>query len=64
MTKRNDDFFREKKAWSKVKDELLECYLTPYIAKILTTKKPLVYVDCFAGKESSMTVMLGRRLLH
>ena len=50
MTKRNDDFFREKKAWSKVKDKLLECYLTPYIAKILTTKKPLVYVDCFAGK--------------
>lgn len=50
MTKRNDNFFYEKKAWSKVKDELLACYLTPYIAKILTTRKPLIYVDCFAGK--------------
>ncbi len=50
MAKKNDDFFVEKKPWSKVKDELLGCYLKPYVAKILHTCRPLVYVDCFAGK--------------
>lgn len=50
MAKKNDDFFAEKKPWSKVKDELLGCYLTPYVAKILYTYKPVAYVDCFAGK--------------
>lgn len=50
MSKKNDDFFAEKKPWSKVKDELLGCYLKPYVAKILHTHKPLAYVDCFAGK--------------
>jgi three-Cys-motif partner protein len=50
MPKKNDDFFKEKKPWSKVKDELLEGYLEPYIQKVLYTRKPIVYVDCFAGK--------------
>lgn len=50
MAKKNDDFFVEKKLWSKVKDELLGCCLKPYVAKILYTRKPLAYVDCFAGK--------------
>lgn len=44
------DFFREKKAWSVLKDELLDYYLVPYIAKILRTGKPLYIFDCFAGK--------------
>jgi three-Cys-motif partner protein len=50
MAKKNNDFFVEKKPWSEVKDQLLGCYLKPYVAKILHTHKPLVYVDCFAGK--------------
>ena len=50
MAKKNDDFFVEKKSWSLVKDELLGCYFKPYVSKILHTYKPLVYVDCFAGK--------------
>lgn len=50
MAKKNDDFFKSKKVWSEVKDELLGCYFKPYISKILHTYKPLVYVDCFAGK--------------
>ena len=50
MAKKNDDFFVEKKPWSVVKDELLCCYFKPYVSKILHTYKPLVYVDCFAGK--------------
>ena len=50
MPKKNDDFFKEKKPWSQVKDELLGCYLRPYLQKVLNTRKPIVYVDCFAGK--------------
>lgn len=50
MAKKNDDFFVEKKPWSKVKDELMGCYFKPYVQKILCTYKPLVYIDCFAGK--------------
>ncbi len=50
MSKKNDDFFKEKKPWSEVKDELLGYYLKPYIQKILNTRRPIVYVDCFAGK--------------
>ena len=42
MAKKNDDFFKEKKPWSEVKDELLGCYFKPYVSKILHTYKPLV----------------------
>lgn len=50
MSKDNNRFFAKKNEWSEVKDELLGCYLRPYIQKILATHKPLFYVDCFAGK--------------
>lgn len=50
MSKKNNHFFKEKKPWSEAKDELLGCYLRPYIQKVLNTRKPIVYVDCFAGK--------------
>ena len=50
MSKDNRDFFVQKKIWSVVKDELLRCYLVPYFNKIFFTRKPILYVDCFAGK--------------
>ena len=50
MAEKNEIFFIEKKEWSKTKDALLGCYLRPYFSKILHTKKPIIYVDCFAGK--------------
>lgn len=50
MSKKNDDFFKEKKPWSEVKDQLLGCYFKPYLQKIFHTRRPTVYVDCFAGK--------------
>ena len=49
MSKRNDDFFDSKKDWSRVKDTLLASYLPVYFAKVIHTKKPIVYIDCFAG---------------
>ena len=50
MSKDNKDFFKEKKVWSVVKDELLGCYLVPYFSKLLSTRIPILYVDCFTGK--------------
>lgn len=50
MPKNNSDFFKKKKIWSEVKDELLGCYLVPYFTKILSIGNPILYVDCFAGK--------------
>ncbi len=50
MPKDNRDFFKKKKIWSEVKDELLGCYLVPYFNKILSMRTPILYVDCFAGK--------------
>lgn len=50
MPKNNDDFFKIKKEWSKCKDSLLACYFKPYFSKIIQQGKPVVYIDCFAGK--------------
>jgi three-Cys-motif partner protein len=50
MAKDNKDFFIKKNNWSEVKDRLLKCYLTPYFQKILKNRRPIYYVDCFAGK--------------
>ena len=63
MSNKNEDFFSKKKDWSTVKDDLLGCYLEPYFAKILHTKKPLVYVDCFAGKGKFDDGNLGSPLI-
>lgn len=49
MSKDNRDFFKEKKEWSRIKDDLLACYLKPYFSKIIHTGKPVNYIDCFAG---------------
>ncbi len=44
-----NDFFLRKKPWSEIKDKILDCYITPYIAKIMTIGSPLRIADCFAG---------------
>lgn len=50
MSKDNREFFKTKKVWSEVKDELLGCYLVPYFSKVMSMGNPILYVDCFAGK--------------
>ena len=47
--KSNEVFFGKKKQWSEIKDNLLRCYLSPYMNKILAHGGPVRYVDCFAG---------------
>lgn len=63
MSKKNDDFFKRKKIWSTVKDELLGCYLEPYFTKILCTRRPTLYIDCFAGKGKFDDGNLGSPLI-
>ena len=47
--KADDSFFEKKKSWSKRKDEILGCYLTAYLPKIMTVGKPVLIVDGFSG---------------
>ena len=49
MAKDNSKFFDKKQEWSKIKDELLLSYLPAYFQKVLLTRRPVFYVDCFAG---------------
>jgi len=42
-------FFEGKRPWSRIKDRILELYMTPYLRKVATLGKPIVLVDCFAG---------------
>lgn len=46
----SNSFFKEKRAWSRIKDELLQAYLVPYLAKVSRTQRPILVADCFAGK--------------
>lgn len=46
---RAQEFFDNKKPWSKYKDLILDYYLQPYLWKIKNLGKPILVVDCFAG---------------
>ena len=50
MAKNQRDFFKKKNEWSKIKDTLLGCYLPQYFQKLLVSGRPILYIDCFAGK--------------
>lgn len=45
----SEAFFKEKRPWSKYKDFILDCYLTPYIAKVKNLNRPILIIDCCAG---------------
>ncbi len=44
-----DEFFREKRSWSKVKDTILGKYLDAYLRKVHQLQKPILIVDGFSG---------------
>lgn len=44
------EFFSSKRPWSRQKDFILEYYLEPYISKVAKVGKPVLIVDCFAGR--------------
>ncbi|MCH8272404.1 MAG: three-Cys-motif partner protein TcmP [Candidatus Marinimicrobia bacterium] len=52
MTNRKEldrEFFKGKRPWSKIKDEVLGKYLKPYLAKVKMLKKEILLIDTFAG---------------
>lgn len=42
-------FFKGKRPWSKIKDQILRQYMAPYLAKVATLGKPIILIDAFAG---------------
>lgn len=46
----DSSFFNSKRPWSHYKDYLLQSYLEPYIPKVATLSRPIILVDCFAGR--------------
>lgn len=49
MVESSDEFFEGKRPWSKIKDEVLEKYMTPYLAKVNTRGQPILLIDGYAG---------------
>jgi three-Cys-motif partner protein len=42
-------FFKGKRPWSKIKDQILGQYMTPYLTKVKKLGKPIILIDAFAG---------------
>jgi three-Cys-motif partner protein len=46
---KDDLFFEEKRAWSRVKDHILGAYLVPYLQKVKRLGSTILIIDPFAG---------------
>lgn len=44
-----DDFFRAKRPWSKVKDDIVSKYIACYLKTVQWRNRPILIVDAFAG---------------
>ena len=42
-------FFKGKRPWSNIKDQILGQYMPAYLAKVATLGKPIILIDAFAG---------------
>jgi three-Cys-motif partner protein len=49
MSTDTDDFFKGKRPWSKIKDRILNSYMSPYMAKVNQRGQPILVLDAFAG---------------
>jgi len=47
--KTENEFFKGKRPWSKIKDQVIGNYLVPYLNKISKLREKIVIVDAFAG---------------
>jgi len=47
--KAEEDFFKGKRPWSKIKDAVLRGYLPPYLAKVAKLGHQIILIDAFAG---------------
>jgi len=48
--KSEDEFFKDKRPWSKIKDKVIGDYLVPYFTKVSKLKHKILVVDAFAGQ--------------
>src|SRR6266704_3579352 len=44
-----DEFFRAKRPWSKVKDEIVAKYIACYLKTVQWRNRPILIVDAFSG---------------
>jgi len=44
-----DNFFASKRPWSKIKDAILDSYMSPYFAKLAHSTDKFLIIDAFAG---------------
>ena len=42
-------FFKGKRPWSKIKDQILGQYMPAYLSKVARLRKPIILIDGFAG---------------
>lgn len=49
MSENSDNFFEGKRPWSKIKDEVLDNYMDPYLAKVNRRGQPILLLDGYAG---------------
>ncbi len=64
MSKNNSGFYKKKSEWAIVKDELLGCYLTPYLNKIYNTNRPLLMLIVLREKDASMMARMDHLSLR
>ncbi|MHA2204131.1 MAG: three-Cys-motif partner protein TcmP, partial [Candidatus Hodarchaeales archaeon] len=43
------EFFKGKRPWSRIKDQVLGNYMSPYLTKVMRLGRPILLIDAFAG---------------
>lgn len=49
MNDLDTEFFQGKRPWSRIKDQVLGGYITPYLAKVAKLGRPILLIDGYAG---------------
>ncbi len=47
--KTENEFFKAKRPWSRIKDQVIGSYLVPYLNKVSKLGQKIIIVDAFAG---------------
>lgn len=64
LAKNQSSYFSGKHLWSKTKDDLLSCYLTPFFQKVFRySENGIIYIDAFAGTGKFEDGELGSPLI-
>ncbi len=49
MSNIDNEFFKGKRPWSKIKDKVLQGYMPAYLRKVAKLRKPILLIDGYAG---------------